>query len=83
MFKVSVLSRHIALLLAWSVCLGALRANGAGARMRQGASLKLRQFASPNGRCTVESAPHQIVKEYGSSHGNIRVGIADSLSWTK
>ena len=46
-------------------------------------SLKLRQFASPNERCSVESAPHQIVKECSSYHDNIRVGNADPLSWTK
>ena len=59
------------------------RANGAGPRTRQGVSLKLHQFASPNERCSVESAPHQIVKECGSYHDNIRVGDADPLSWTK
>jgi hypothetical protein len=83
MIKVSVLPRHIGAALTMVVCLGALRANGAGARTRQGVSLKLRQFASPNERCSVESAPHQIVKECGSYHDNIRVGNPDPLSWTK
>jgi hypothetical protein len=72
----------LAPLLPWFVGLSALRANSAGARARQG-GLKLRQFASPNERCCVESAPHQIVKECGYYHDNIRVGNVDPLSWTK
>src|SRR5712671_2722096 len=56
MIKVSVLPRHIGATLNTV----GLSRRVTSYRTRQGVSLELRQFASPNERCSVESAPDQI-----------------------